>query len=784
MDANTARLFAEQLASWTQSHIQTGRSPLKKVEVFSPLLTPVGEFSPPLIFWINRDSFMAAGLVLFPTSHMHEANDTGIHCAEALGLRHFISWAPKEVVIWEIQSGTCKKHKVLTLFHQSHDGEEAFRQTLALLLEEVKMLSVTGAVAPACLSPYYLVNLCLGAIKSSCPLIVEQYQVTREATRLGTDPTALTSLAYRKATLTLLRLLALVGYDRLPPSVQPEGLERATIYALETLPELLQHPLRPLPAEQPLPVEAATRFHHFFRRMLQLPQKKDHEFLSKVLQALLERDALRLGGHPLPVEADPTKEAPCLLVHPDGAKSTGDGLMEIAPQPILAYTALLRNFQNIQPALAQGTTILRFSPPEAPGTVIGTLTDIHLPSMMERQELAALLRSSWPNRRFPLPAGAPLWSWELIHLLGLAGDEAALTLRIPDTWIIQDFGLPLFELIKEYFTLTDIRLDEGHALTIHLHKSTDENAQTTFHLQEESRKLPWSVICSGHRSLLALGLRLPASLFHWLETGALRFLQADNWPADREREIYLFTQSTLGQYLWSVIAGQGKLSLKKDLRQAILYHGLPLPRTEILHNLAHISWKDGEKVPRAIVDSELSLWMDSKAGQNLPKPLKYPNRSKKSRHTKATLPLADLVARISDIVFQDGVPLFPEQYLYDYYKPRLASYRWQAPLRIDEVFFGQYTLKDDLGTRLEVEGMETAQALVLVSHTKRTETELPQELQLTATLLERYIKDLNTLKDSLFQQVNKHLPNQQEAEHLAREIWSAQELPPWEILEE
>ncbi|MCP3177083.1 hypothetical protein MJO47_08195 [Desulfuromonas sp. KJ2020] len=785
MDPHTARLFAEQLARWTESHIHLGRSPLKKVEVFSSLLTSAGELSPPLIFWINRDSFMAAGVVLFPSGHTHDANDSGIHCAEALGLRHFISWAPKEVVIWEVQSGGCQKRKTLTLSGHGDEGEEAFRETLLLLLEEVKMLSVTGAIAPADLSPFYLVNLCLGAITSAFPFIAEQYLVTREAIRLGADPAALTTLAYHKATLTLLRLLALISYDRLPPSVQPEGLDRATIYAMETLPDILQQAMKPQSTEQPLPLEAATRFHHFFRRMLQLPQRKNHDFLTRVLQPLLAKDAPQLGGFPLPSENKPSSDTACLFIHPDGInKSTDEEVMEVASQPILAYTALLRNFLHIPPAIAQGTSVLRFLPPGAPNKVIGTLKDNRLPSMMERQELATLLRGSWPNRRLPLLAGTPLWGWEFIHLLGLAGDGASLELRIPDAWIYQDFGAPLFDLIKEYFVLTCIRAEGDNGLTISLQKTVDEDAQTTFELDKETRSINWSLLRSGHRSLLALGLRLPAYLFKWLETGTLQFVEPTHWPAEKEREIYLFAQSTLGQFLWSVIAGQTKLPSQKNLRQAILDQGLPLPGAEILQSLAPIPWREGEKIPRATIDSELALWMDNQSGQNLPKPLKRPARTRSSRRAKTTLPLTDLVASIGDVVFRDGIPLFPEQYLYDYYKPQLTPYKWQAPLRVSEVFFGQYTLRDDLGTILEVEGLETAKALVLISHTGRTETDLPQELQLTATLLERYIRDLRTLKDSLYQQVNRHMPNQQDAEDLAREIWSGQDLPPWDILEE
>ena len=154
-------------------------------------------------------------------------------------------------------------------------------------------------------------------------------------------------MAYQKASLALLRLIALVAYDKLPASIQPEGLERATFFALENLPTGLQSALKSGDDELPLPPEACTRLHHFFRRMLQLPQRKSPGDLCLALKILMQWNFHRLGGRALPAEAlHDTAEAP-LLLNPDRESGLPQRVMEIAPQAILAYTSLQRILANL-----------------------------------------------------------------------------------------------------------------------------------------------------------------------------------------------------------------------------------------------------------------------------------------------------------------------------------------------------------------------------------------------------------------------------------------------------
>ena len=100
MDQQTLQLFSRQLAHWAENAISQGRFPFRKVETFPSLLTEKGEMHPPLVFWINRASCMAGGVLILP-QNAEEEMSMGRDCARALGLQHFVTWAAHEIVFWE-----------------------------------------------------------------------------------------------------------------------------------------------------------------------------------------------------------------------------------------------------------------------------------------------------------------------------------------------------------------------------------------------------------------------------------------------------------------------------------------------------------------------------------------------------------------------------------------------------------------------------------------------------------------------------------------------------------
>jgi hypothetical protein len=113
------------------------------------------------------------------------------------------------------------------------------------------------------------------------------------------------------------------------------------------------------------------------------------------------------------------------------------------------------------------------------------------------------------------------------------------------------------------------------------------------------------------------------------------------------------------------------------------------------------------------------------------------------------------------------------------YRPELVRFDLCGPLEISEVFFDHISLSAPGSDRkLEVSGKILAEALVLLSHSRRTEVDLPKEEKLLAELLERYRLDLERLWDRLVKECRRAEPHRRSAVRLAQKIWRQQGLPP------
>ncbi len=184
-----------------------------------------------------------------------------------------------------------------------------------------------------------------------------------------------------------------------------------------------------------------------------------------------------------------------------------------------------------------------------------------------------------------------------------------------------------------------------------------------------------------------------------------------------------------------------------------------------------------DEPPRAVLDQELSAWLGMDlttrdAGSDL-----RPGRPRRS--PAAT---ADVLEQIRRTVFIDGLPHFPEQYLYDCYRPPMIEYRFTAPLTIGENFFSQQTLFDREGKVLTVEGSETARALHLASFCGDNHVFLPADRHLTAAVLERYLTTLRNLRQGLVQESHRLLLDRRIAENAVETIWGCLPLPPWPLV--
>ena len=134
--------------------------------------------------------------------------------------------------------------------------------------------------------------------------------------------------------------------------------------------------------------------------------------------------------------------------------------------------------------------------------------------------------------------------------------------------------------------------------------------------------------------------------------------------------------------------------------------------------------------------------------------------------------------RIEAVVFRDGVPRFPEDYLRRSDPVPLCSHQLPGPLRQDASFFGFCRLLGPQGETLDVDSPVTAEALLLIAGSGRRQVSLPSEPLVTAELLKAYQGDLERLWGALLSECRRQLPRQQQARSMARRIWQGRQLPP------
>ena len=782
MNPQTLRQLTEQLAHWGESLIAHGRSPLRKIETFPALLTPCGCQSPPLVFWINRDSFMAGAVVFLPGANDSATLEAGRCCAQALGLAYFITWTAGEITFWNARPETPVADKVFKVNQGEKTSSGDFQEGLQHLMEVAKIQAVVAAVPPQELSAYYLANLYRTNLLAVRPILTDAYRVARVDLHSTGKKMPAETLADNKAILTLIRLLSLTLRDQTPAIAQPEDLEQVLYQSLGALPEDLHATLQPVEDEAPLPAEAAVCFHLLFRRLTQLRTATDRNRHCQALGLLLEHESAHLGGFPLPF---PLRKimGPTLLLNPDRFYPEVEQPLEIAPRPILAMTALLRHLRQQPAAANQSTDPWQLPSSTAPLAINGTLAGRSFPDPGSRRAHLALLRTSWPTRRFQLPPRTPEWTWNLLHLLGLAADKAAIELRLPDHWPAADFGQPLTRLIQEQFTLDHLDRDQDGWLRLRLFKTELPGHLCRFLLQDGSvRPVPWEKLRTAHPALFTLALTLPEELYALLDTGRLEILPGDSWPQDRENALYLFTRSALGRYLWQVVSNGRSLPGPKSLRQEIPAAGLPVPEPAALTRLQQVFGNDGEPPPSGReIDRELALWLGSEPA--LPVAPTPPRRRAAPQAQPDRTELAD---RISEQVFVDGIPLFPDHYLFDYYRPQLVEYSFDGPLVQENQFFDIFELHDADGHSLQVEGAETARALLLASANAsgKVRMSLPVDRQILAAMLERYLADLHELRQALLRETHRLVADPQAADKLVETIWSDRDLPRWALVAE
>jgi hypothetical protein len=777
IDKKTLQQLAQQLAHWAREFISAGRSPFRRVETFVPILTETGDIAPPLVFWINRDSYMAGGAVFFPEGSEASSVLEGQYAADALGLAYYVAWGAKEITLWQRHEKLWEKARTIPIGDGGHPNTVDFHDALMRLMEEMKTYSVLAAVPPDKLTPYYLANLSRATVLSLLPSLTEHFRIHRGMANSDQGGSSAERQALGKAMLTLIRIMALALHDALPKAVQPQKLEEAMGAALAALPDPLPQTLRMSSREPALPEKAQVRLHLLLHRLTQLGIARNPQRAVQALDLLQKHTAPDLGTYPLTGSIEPGAGT-VLLLYPNRILDVKTPQMVVNSPPMLAFQSLLRHVDGITQPLASTTDPMALPPEPAPNRVCGSLLDSRLPSSAERQSLAAQLRLSWPARRFRLPPRAPLWAWHLLHLLGLAGDGGHFDLVTPPAWLASTYGRQLLGLLLENATLKHLRESE-RGLCLEFSKQQQSDSFVIIKHGTEARSISNTRLREGHVSLLSLALMLPDAIWNMIEDGRLTLATARTWPQPAEQGIFFYSRSSLGRYLWQITSGGRPLPRRTSLRSEVLRKGLPLPGQKALLSLQKLQTEGGGEPSVTILDQELALWLG--ATPELPAANKAtPDESRDTdSHQHAE---QDLLANVAELVFMDGIPVFPDHYLYDYYRPEMRRFDFEKPLSIDEEFFGTVELKDEQGYKLQVEGMETALALVLISSLRSGPVELPVDRVIISTILDRYRQDLRKLRSNLVKEIFRRQADPRTAKTLVERLWQQQPLPPWRLI--
>ncbi len=441
--------FARQLKSWAQNIIDHGRTPFRRVDCLPAIVTTEGIIRPPLIFWINRQSLMAGGIILLPDNNLTDELRLGTCCADALGLSHFVTWETEQVRLWRTSNNEVTEEKCFPL--PGTDHPDFFRHLLGELIDALKIPAVTGAVPQGELSSHYFHNLFNIAEERALPALTDAFRSQR-AEEFEGAPFDVDQRAVEANRLLLLQILTTQRFGLLPEILHPEELGDVVASALNSAPApfniSLSYRWKTAPAS--LPGETAVCYHHLLLRLQQLRWANEPERMLHSMRNLLDLWFSNSdNGHDNDAE---------MLLYPR-TPALGTKLRAVLSDSplLLAGTAMTRDFAGLPQPVFLYDSLMSLTPE----TVCRGCLSAHLLSPIpisrdERALFSARLRTSWPHRHFKVLTDQPRWKWQLIHLLGICQSHQEIRIECPVALVEIGADDPLWSLLCEHFYLRTV----------------------------------------------------------------------------------------------------------------------------------------------------------------------------------------------------------------------------------------------------------------------------------------------------------------------------------------
>ena len=758
--------FSQQLATWTQAIIEHGRTPFRRVDTYPQLDTEQGVLQPPLVFWINRQSMMAGGVLLLPDNNLAEELERGRSCAAALGLRHFVTWESDQVRIWHIDKDQIKELRSFPL--SSPSQPDIFRYLLAEILDELKLLAVLGAIPVTELSPCYFNNLFQTTLQQALPPLIKAYRGQRSEIEEYSIEDA-DNCANEANRLLILQIISALWFNKFPETTLPEKLERAIELSLSDLPEPLRQALLGQTTIKPpqLPLETAVCFHHLLLRLRQLSWNQPTERARQCIYHL---------AHSWYRDKTDDKQPATIQLYPETLpleQKTAIILSDSAA--FLATTALLADIATLGEYKLYFGNLFQFDRSTLPiQTITGRLLNDAGIKSTARHEYSTRLRLSWPNRHLKIKTGQPFWTWELIHLMGLCQTGQKLSLELPVELLQDPENIIAWSLLCENFSFQQLwQLDNGN---IQFNVSAEKKSGEPFLLKcaDEIREIAPTTDSNRLREQILLALTLPEDIYKLLGTELL-------WPDHEEvpeqnltgRKIY--RQSSLYQLFNNILQYQ---NLKIPAEDEVTTHdqlvNIPYPESLLLNELEQFKAEEATTEQFSPLDHFLANLLNCPTVAKI----KLSATAKTAKtNSPVTSPKKGFKETIAQQLLSYGIPNFPAQYLYFLDHPEISHYTMAPPLSIKSSLLGQFELVDRQGQIFTGYGEELEQTLLLCSATGKTEFELPDNRHQLEQVLHHYKKDLNALYKYLKNLCYSQVENSKSARRLVKEIWNKFNLP-------
>ncbi|MEE4253232.1 MAG: hypothetical protein V2I50_04220 [Desulfuromusa sp.] len=754
--------FAKQLAIWSEAIIEHGRTPFRRVDTYPDIDTDQGVKSPPLVFWINRQSMMAGGVLLLPEGDLETELKTGCSCATALGLRHFVTWEVNQVRIWQIEEAkTVEKHSFPL---SKAEQPETFRHLLTEILDALKLLAILGAIPTDELSPHYFNNLFQITLEQALPPLTEAYRSQRSETDKH-SPEDTDTCANEANRLLLLQVLSLLWFNKCPDAILPEKMEQAIELSMVELPGSLQQALsfKTVIKPPPLPLETAVFFHHLLLRLHQLAWKQENERAKGSIHRLAEYW----------FQSPTAEEEPAsTYLYPEGPMLSPDiKILLSGSLSLLATSALLAEISNLSPKTLIFGNLFELDRDSLPKELIsGRLLNQNRITHIERPKYSTNLRSAWPNRRLKIKGGQPLWHWELIHLLGLCHGKQSLSLEVPAELINSPENQLAWSLLYENYGFQKIQLLKNGNIKLKISRDMVTNETVPVQIEEETREITpiEEPICFKNQILLTINLpkevyKLLGSELIWPTPDAIPGAQLHGWE--------FYTRSRLYKLMQILLPSE---SSEDEMSENPLDSCVPYPEPLLLNELAGFERTNSTKNRSMTIDHFLAdlLSCPTVASIELPRRIKA-----RKTLTSDSYSERNLKETIEQQLSTHGIPNFPEQYLYFLDQPVMRHYTIAPPLTVKNNLLGEFELEDAQGRIISGYGEELKQTLLICSESGKTEIDLPNNRQQLEKLLQHYLKDLDVLHNYLSHLCYSQIKDSKSAQKVIKNTWGKLNLP-------